>query len=66
MFFAKIVNNEYSRTKPASILYYDLLHCIALSYGIHHILALDDLAEDRVHTIKMGLGRMGDEELGAI
>ena len=50
----------------ASILDRDLLHRISLSYSINNILALNYLAKNGVHSIKMGLWRVGDEELGAI
>jgi hypothetical protein len=32
---------------------------------VHHVHALRDLAEDRMHAVQMGLGRMRDEELAA-
>ena len=39
---------------------------ITLSDGINHILTLGDLSKYGMFTIQMGLGKMGDKELGAI
>lgn len=39
---------------------------VALFDRVHHVLTIGHLAEDRVFSIEMGSGTVGDEELRAI
>ena len=44
----------------------DGLDLVALGDFVDHVLTGDDLAEDRMFTVEMRGGKMGDEELAAV